>query len=138
MLYETKEAETKERFYYVQVKTTYRDDDGSLVTRITTAQRNWSSEVHEIVQGFDQEAAIVYLARYCVHKALMEEQKNLRQWLDSNLCKWAAYFAQYIKGDRSSFTLPETMRTFPQYMYHLRRSNFVNRFGSSLDEVSFR
>ena len=55
----------------MQMKTTFRDDEGHLVTRISTVQRNWSSEVHEIVQGFDQEAAIVYLARYCVHKSLM-------------------------------------------------------------------
>lgn len=115
------------------MKTTYRDDEGGLVTRITTVQKQWSSQVHEIVQGFDQEAAIVYLARYSVHKALIEEQKNLRQWLDSCLCKWASNFASFIKGDVTSFSLPETMRSFPQYMYHLRRSNFVNRFGSSLD-----
>lgn len=30
------------------------------------------------------------------------------------------------------------MRTFPQFIYHLRRSNFVNRFGSSLDESFYR
>lgn len=76
------------------------------MTRVITVEKRWSSEVHEIAQGFDQEAAIVYLARYCVHKALMEEQGNLRQWLDSNLCKWGSYFAQFVKGDTASFSLP--------------------------------
>jgi protein transport protein SEC23 len=106
-----------------------------MITRVTTVERWWSSNVHEIVEGFDFEAAIVYLARYCVHKALIEEQQNLRQWLDSSLCKWASYFAQFMKNDPRSFSLPEKMRMFPQSIYHLRRSNFVNRFGSSLDEV---
>ena len=49
----------------------YRDEEGGIVTRVTTVQRQWSSLVHEIAEGFDYEAAIVYLARYCVHKALM-------------------------------------------------------------------
>ena len=65
----------------------------------------------------------------------MEEQQNVRQWLDTNLCKWASYFGNYVKNDQTSFSLPATMSGFPQYIYHLRRSNFVNRFGSSLDEV---
>ena len=92
----------------------------------------------EIATGFDQEAAIMYLSRFCVHKALMEEQKNIRQWLDTGLCKWASYFAQYVRNDITSFSLPEPMRTFPQFIYHLRRSNFINRFGSSLDESFYR
>jgi protein transport protein SEC23 len=136
ILYETKEAETKERTYYFQLKTTFRNDAGKVITRVTTVERTWSSQVHEIAQGFNSEAAIVYLARYCVHKALIEEQQNLRQWLDSSLCKWASYFAQFVKNDLHSFSLPEKMRRFPQSMYHLRRSNFVNRFGLSLDEVT--
>lgn len=80
----------------------------------------------------------MYLSRFCVHKALMEEQKNIRQWLDTGLCKWASYFAQYVRNDITSFSLPESMRTFPQFIYHLRRSNFINRFGSSLDESFYR
>lgn len=91
----------------------------------------------KIVEGFDKEAAIVFLARLCVHKSLMEEQQNIRQWLDTSLCKWASYFGNYVKGDIHSFSLSENMRLFPQFIYHLRRSSFVNRFGSSLDEVPF-
>jgi hypothetical protein len=30
----------------MQFKTSYRDDDGNLVTRVTTVQRQWSSQVH--------------------------------------------------------------------------------------------
>ena len=46
ILYETKDAETKQRYYYIQIKTSYREDDGSQITRITTVQRRWSSQVH--------------------------------------------------------------------------------------------
>ncbi len=70
----------------------------------------------------------------CVNKALFEEQKNIRQWLDQSLCKWAQYYSNFIKNDESSFSLPHTMKRLPQLVYHLRRSRFVNRFGISLDE----
>jgi hypothetical protein len=70
----------------------------------------------------------------CINKALYEEQKNIRQWLDQTLCKWAQYHANFIKNDESSFTLPHTMKRLPQLVYNLRRSHFVNRFGISLDE----
>lgn len=102
-------------------------------TRITTVQKEWSSIVPKISEGFDQDAAIISLARLCVHKSLMEEQTNVRQWLDTNLCKWASYFANYVKNDVYSFALGDTMKNFPKYIYYLRRSNFINRFGSSLD-----
>ena len=104
------------------------------MTRVTTVRKLWGDGIEQIAYGFDKEAAIVYLARMCMHKALVEEQKNLRQWLDSNLCRWAACFAKFIQNDQASFSLPPAMRQFPQLVYHLRRSHFVNRFGCSLDE----
>ena len=135
IMYECKDSESKESTYYIQLKTVYRNENGDISTKITTVQKPWSSVVPKIAESFDQDAAIVFLARLCVHRALMEEQQNVRQWLDTNLCKWASYFGNYVKNDQTSFSLPPTMSGFPQYIYHLRRSNFVNRFGSSLDEV---
>ena len=70
----------------------------------------------------------------CINKSLVEEQTNIRQWLDQSLCKWAQYYANFIKNDQSSFCLPQTMKRLPQLVYHLRRSHFVSRFGISLDE----
>jgi protein transport protein SEC23 len=68
-----------------------------------------------------------------INKMLYEEQKNIRQWLDQLLVKWAQNYANYIKNDESSFSLPLKMKRLPQLIYHLRRSHFVNRFGISLD-----
>jgi len=59
---------------------------------------------------------------------------NIRNWLDTNLCKWGSYFANYVKNDQFSFSLCDEMKNFPKYVYYLRRSNFITRFGSSLDE----
>jgi protein transport protein SEC23 len=73
-----------------------------------------------------------------VNKILYEEQKNVRQWLDQSLCKWAANYANFIKNDENSFILPPSMKRLPQLIYHLRRSHFVNRFGISLDESFYQ
>lgn len=94
--------------------------------------------LQKIVDNFDEVAAAVYLARQCVNKMLYEEQKNIRQWVDQVLVKWAQNYANYIKNDESSFSLPATMKQLPQLVFHLRRSHFVNRFGISLDEFFFR
>jgi len=54
------------------LKTHYRNRSGEYITRITTLQRQWSDRVDAIAEGFDEEAAAVYLARMCVNKALYE------------------------------------------------------------------
>lgn len=62
--------------------------------------------VEEIANGFDSEAAIVSLGRLAVNKILYEEQKNVRQWLDQCLCRWAQVYSNFIVNDPSSFCLP--------------------------------
>ncbi len=47
------------------------------------------------------------MARQCVNKMLYEEQKNIRQWVDHTLVKWAQLYANYAKNDESSFSLPK-------------------------------
>jgi len=43
-------------------------------------------------------------------------------------------FGQYQRNQKSSFKLPAFMKHFPQFMYHLRRSGFINPFGSPPDQ----
>lgn len=101
-------------------------------------QREWTNLNQRIIEGFDEEAAAVFMARQCVNKMLYEEQKNIRQWVDHSLVKWAQLYANYVKNDENSFSLPKEMKRFPQLLFHLRRSHFVNRFGISLDESYFK
>lgn len=46
-------------------------------------------------------------------------------------------FGEYNKEDPNSFRLPENFSLFPQFMYHLRRSQFLQVFNNSPDETSF-
>merc|ERR1712151_1008960 len=46
-------------------------------------------------------------------------------------------FADYRKDDPSSFNLSQEVSIFPQFMYHLRRSNFLQTFNASPDETAY-
>ena len=46
-------------------------------------------------------------------------------------------FALYQKGDSDSFRLPNEFLLFPQFVYYLRRSQFISIFNYSPDETAF-
>ncbi len=46
-------------------------------------------------------------------------------------------FATYMQDDKSSFKLSSGFMLFPQFMYNLRRSHFLQTFGASPDETIF-
>ena len=46
-------------------------------------------------------------------------------------------FGEYQKDDPSSFRLNDQMSMFPQFMFHLRRSQFLQVFNNSPDETSY-
>jgi len=46
-------------------------------------------------------------------------------------------FGEYSKDDPNSFRLSQNFSLFPQFMYHLRRSQFLQVFNNSPDETTF-
>jgi protein transport protein SEC23 len=46
-------------------------------------------------------------------------------------------FAEYRKDDSASFMLHSNLQYFPQFMFNLRRSQFVQVFGFGPDETAF-
>jgi hypothetical protein len=49
----------------------------------------------------------------------------------------ACRFAEYRKDDPASFMLHSNLQYFPQFMFNLRRSQFVQVFGFGPDETAF-
>lgn len=47
------------------------------------------------------------------------------RWLDRSLIRLCAKFAQYTKDKPESFRLATEFSMYPQYMFHLRRSQFL-------------
>ncbi|OAY51240.1 protein transport protein SEC23 [Manihot esculenta] len=125
---------------YIQFLTSYQNPEGHTLLRVTTVTRRWidsavSSE--ELVQGFDQETAAVVMARITSLKMETEEGFDATRWLDRNLIRLCSKFGDYRKDDPSSFTLNPCFSLFPQFMFNLRRSQFVQVFNNSPDETAY-
>ncbi|XP_040999789.1 protein transport protein SEC23-like [Juglans microcarpa x Juglans regia] len=125
---------------YLQFLTSYQNPEGQLILRVTTISRGWidsavSSE--ELVQGFDQETAAVVMARLTSLKMETEEGFDATRWLDRSLIRLCSKFGDYRKDDPASFTLNPSFSLFPQFMFNLRRSQFVQVFNNSPDETAY-
>lgn len=107
--------------------------------RVTTIQRQMTNpdDKKELAFGFDQEAAAVLLARYAIFKTFSEDPLDVIRWLDRTLIKLVAAFATYNKDDAASFKLSREFSLFPQFMYYLRRSQFLQTFNASPDETQY-
>jgi protein transport protein SEC23 len=87
--------------------------------------------------SFDQEAAAVLLARVAVHRTENEDVADVLRWVDRSLIKLASKFADYVPDDPNSFRLSPEFSLFPQFIFHLRRSQFLQHFNSSPDEAAY-
>jgi len=125
---------------FIQYITTYQHSNGRTRLRSTTLCGPWHSDVNDagpIGRSFDQEAAAVLMARIATFRTTTEEVADILRWVDRSLIRLAAKFADYRKDDPSSFRLPPEFSIYPQFMFHLRRSQFLQLFNTSPDESSY-
>ena len=124
---------------FVQFQTRYTTSTGESRLRVTTLSRRLveTASSFEVLSGFDQECAAVLLARLASWKMEHEEDFDATRWLDRSLIRLCQRFATYAKDDPASFQLSPTMSIFPQFMFNLRRSQFVQVFNNSPDETAF-
>ncbi|XP_018484063.1 protein transport protein SEC23 F isoform X2 [Raphanus sativus] len=114
--------------FYLQFVTSYQNPEGQTLLRVTTITRQWvdtALSTEELVQGFDQETAAVVMARLASFKMETEEGFDATRWLDRTLIRLCSKFGDYRKDDPTSFTLNPYFSLFPQFMFNLRRSQFV-------------
>uniref|UniRef100_A0A0K0EQM8 Protein transport protein SEC23 n=1 Tax=Strongyloides stercoralis TaxID=6248 RepID=A0A0K0EQM8_STRER len=125
----------------VQFVTQYQHSDGFKRIRVTTTCRNWAdfnTQQANIAYGFDQEAAAVVMARLASWRASNEnDTPDALRWLDRSLIRLVQKFGDYHKDDPNSFRLNDKFSLFPQFMFHLRRSQFLQVFNNSPDETAF-
>ncbi|XAR57333.1 hypothetical protein NMG60_11025424 [Bertholletia excelsa] len=124
--------------FFIQFITRYQHGNMGIRKRVTTAARRWvGKNSAEIASGFDQEAAASVMARLAIHKAETTAAPDVIRWLDQRLIHFASKFGDYIQEDPSSFRLSSNFSLYPQFMYYLRRSQFIDVFNSSPDETAF-
>lgn len=142
---------------YIQFLTKYLHSNGSTRLRSTTLCGPWCNvasdeqqqqqhqqngyqqgpDISPIKFGFDQEAAAVLTARLAVHRTETEDPSDVMRWVDRSLIRLCNKFADYIPDDPNSFRLPPQFSLYPQFMFHLRRSQFLQLFNSSPDEAAY-
>ncbi|XP_032763677.1 protein transport protein Sec23A [Rattus rattus] len=124
----------------VQFVTQYQHSSGQRRIRVTTIARNWAdaqTQIQNIAASFDQEAAAILMARLAIYRAETEEGPDVLRWLDRQLIRLCQKFGEYHKDDPNSFRFSETFSLYPQFMFHLRRSPFLQVFNNSPDESSY-
>eukprot|EP01006_Ploeotia_vitrea_P011244 TRINITY_DN29942_c1_g1_i1.p2 TRINITY_DN29942_c1_g1~~TRINITY_DN29942_c1_g1_i1.p2 ORF type:complete len:776 (+),score=419.17 TRINITY_DN29942_c1_g1_i1:24-2330(+) len=127
---------------YLQIVTRYRHASGRTHMRVTTIAKTFADPKTDqgagyIKAGFDQEAAAVVMARYAVYKAETEFANDVLRWLDRQLIRLVAKFAQYQPDKPESFRLSPEFSYYPMFMFHLRRSQFLQVFNASPDETAW-
>ncbi|CAN8283813.1 unnamed protein product [Cochlearia groenlandica] len=126
--------------FYFQFLTYYQHSNGQTRLRATTLSRRWvmgTESLQEWTNGFDQEAAVVVMARLISFKMETQTEFNPQRWVDKALINLCSRFGDYKKGDPSSFSLSPHLSFFPQFVFHLRRSQFVQVFNNSPDETAY-
>lgn len=122
----------------IQFVTTYQHSNGQYRLRVTTVSRSMvSPNSNEIIGAFDQEAAAVLMARIAIFKADIDNGPDVMKWLDRILIRLCQKVANYVKDDPESFRLPDSFSIYPQFMFHLRRSQFLQVFNNSPDETAY-
>ncbi|KAJ1924063.1 GTPase-activating protein S23 [Tieghemiomyces parasiticus] len=122
----------------IQFITHYQDSHSRYRLRVTTVARNWAEgRSPEIPASFDQEAAAALMARIATFKSEIDDGPDVLRWLDRTLIRLCQRFAEFRKDDSSSFRLAPNFSIYPQFMFHLRRSQFLQVFNNSPDETAF-
>ncbi|XP_044013279.1 protein transport protein Sec23A isoform X2 [Aphidius gifuensis] len=124
----------------IQFITQYQHSSGQRRIRVTTIVRNWAdatTSLNHIAAGFDQESAAVLMSRLAVFRAETDDGTDVLRWVDRMLIRLCQKFGEFSKDDQNTFRLAENFSLYPQFMYHLRRSQFLQVFNNSPDETSF-
>lgn len=128
---------------YVQFITSYQTVKGQHRLRVTTISHRITpspDKNYYVGQGvFDQDASAVLVARHAVD--MLEKNNNnvndVMRCIDRNVIHLVRHFGTYTPEDPSSLRLSSDFTLFPIFMYHLRRSEFLQIFNSSPDETTF-
>ena len=133
------ENETKRQFAYCQFQTKYQHSSGRMRIRVTTVRFSYvePGNISKVISGFDQETAAVVMARWAVCKSETEETIDVIRWLDRTLIRLVKKFGEYQTDMPHTFRLCRELSLYPQFMFHMRRSQFLQTFNVSPDESAY-
>lgn len=125
----------------IQFITQYQHPSGIKRVRVTTIARNWAdanTNIQHISAGFDQEGSAVLMARIACFKAdQTEEGPDVLRFIDRMLIRLCQKFGDFQKDSPDTFRFADNFSLYPQFMFHLRRSQFLQVFNNSPDETCY-
>lgn len=135
-------------YAFIQFSFHYQHLSGEKRVRVTTIPLAViaDSDNQNLEAGFDQEAAVMAIARSSIDKLQSNvfnstkttyDHTDVVKHLDKILTDYCARFGVYQKKQLDTFCLSNTYSLLPQFMYHLRRSPFIRVFNNSPDETSY-
>ncbi|GJY94161.1 transport protein Sec23-like protein [Tanacetum coccineum] len=98
----------------------YQHSSGNMRLRATTLSRRWVTGPGNIQA-----------------KAAAVAEFDPIRWLDKTLIHLCSRFGDYQKDSPSSFVLSPRLSIIPQFVFNLRRSQFVQVFNNSPDETAY-
>lgn len=122
---------------YIQFITHYQHSSGTYRLRVTTVSNLLTNDERVLTQSFDQEAAAVIMSRVTLFKSEQDDGADVLRWVDRMLIRLCQKFADYRKDIDESFRLSPQFSLYPQFIYYLRRSQFLQVFNNSPDETAF-
>merc|ERR1712232_747055 len=84
----------------------------------------------EILDYIDQLSVVISIAKIAGLRSLKQDSRMVTRFVDKTLINIMKKFQ--ING-----TIPQPLNLLPQYFYYLRKSVFVLKFGTSLDEMAY-
>ncbi|WZY92680.1 hypothetical protein YC2023_065009 [Brassica napus] len=72
-----------------------------------------------------------------VYHVYPQVEFDAQRWLDRSLIRLCSKFRDYRNTDPTSFSLNPNFSLFPQFIFSLRRSQFVLVFNNSPDETAY-
>jgi protein transport protein SEC23 len=123
----------------VQVRVAYQHASGERRLRVATAATFWadaSSPPRSL--GFDAATAAVVVARWAAFEADQQlDPAPVATWLDRTLVAMARRYLSYTPDAPDSVSMPPEFAPFPEFVFHLRRSCFLDVFGNAPDETVY-
>ena len=66
-----------------------------------------------------------------------EDSSEMSLWVDKQLISMCARYCDYTKGRADSLQMGPEFALYPEYIFHLRRSMFLDIFNNTPDETAF-
>lgn len=117
---------------HFQVLAEYKHPNGQRVMRVITMEKPMVNyrKPGEILDYVDQLSLVISIAKIAGLRSLRQDSRMVTRFVDKTLINIMKKFQ--ING-----TIPSPLNLLPQYFYYLRKSVFVLKFGTSLDEMVY-